>query len=233
MTFDDFYNALIKYPSLNSVFSFYDVLVNFILPCLLVSLIAVVYKQTHRGVTYNQSFVHTMFLMAVTTSIIMMIIGSNIARAFSLVGALSIIRFRTAIKDSRDIGYIFVSIAIGMACGTGMYMVSIMFSVMATVLLFILHYSKTGEKVFSDKLLKLKISESKSEDGSLDKTLAKFTDSYTLVHSENTNEPNTQLYTFIFTSKGTETDNKLLGEIRTLNENQQASIYYNDQRVEL
>jgi hypothetical protein len=61
--------------------------------------LAYVYRQTHRGVSYSASFVHTMVLMAVTIALIMEIIGSNIARAFSLVGALSIIRFRTAIKE--------------------------------------------------------------------------------------------------------------------------------------
>jgi len=125
MNFEQFYEALISYPSMRSVFTIYDVIVNFGLPVVLMLPVAFIYTKTHRGVTYNQTFTHTIFVLAVTTSIIMMIIGSNIARAFSLVGALSIIRFRTAVKDSKDTGYIFAAIAIGMASGTGMYIVAV------------------------------------------------------------------------------------------------------------
>ena len=62
------------------------------------------YRITHQGPSYSQTTVHTMVIMAVVVSLIMLIIGTNIARAFTLVGALSIIRFRNAVKESRDRG---------------------------------------------------------------------------------------------------------------------------------
>src|SRR5262245_66264308 len=64
-----------------------------------------VYRFTHRGVSYSQGYVHTLVIMTTAVSLIMLIIGSNIARAFALVGALSVIRFRNAVKESRDIGF--------------------------------------------------------------------------------------------------------------------------------
>ena len=82
--------------------SFSGVLVALVLSFFLSMCLAYVYKATHRGLSYSVSFVHTMIIMGTTVSVIMEVIGSDIARAFSLVGALSIIRFRTAIKDARD-----------------------------------------------------------------------------------------------------------------------------------
>jgi uncharacterized membrane protein YhiD involved in acid resistance len=76
---------------------------------------------THRGISYSQSYVQTLVLMGMVVSLVMLIVGSNIARAFSLVGALSIVRFRNAVKETRDVGFIFLAMAIGMSAGTRFY----------------------------------------------------------------------------------------------------------------
>ena len=123
-----------------------DVFLAMAVASLLVFVLASVYRYTHRGTSYSQSFIITMFLMAVSTSVVMMVIGSNIARAFSLVGALSIIRFRTAMKDARDTGYLFTAMIAGMACGTDFYMAAIMLTSFVSVLMLILHASNYGLK---------------------------------------------------------------------------------------
>jgi len=83
--------------------------------------IGITYRTTHRTPGYSQSFVHTLILISLITSVIMIVIGSNIARAFSLVGAMSIIRFRNAVKETRDVGFLFLGIASGMSAGTRFY----------------------------------------------------------------------------------------------------------------
>ncbi len=113
---------------------------------LLCFVLAQVYRYTHRGISYSQSFMATMFIMAVATSVVMMIIGSNIARAFSLVGALSIIRFRTPVKDSRDLGYLFAAMIVGMGCGTEFYMAAISLTVFIAALLLVLYATDYGLK---------------------------------------------------------------------------------------
>src|SRR5205085_12058657 len=100
-------------------FGFWEILASLVLSFALCLVLAYFYRQSHRGLSYSVSFVHAMILLGVTVSIIMLIIGSNIARAFTLVGALSIIRFRNPIKDSRDVAFLFISLAIGMSVGTG------------------------------------------------------------------------------------------------------------------
>jgi len=66
-----------------------------------------------------------MIFLAMITAVIMIVIGNNLARAFGLVGAMSIIRFRTAVKDPQDIVFVFFSLAVGLAAGVGMYMVAL------------------------------------------------------------------------------------------------------------
>jgi len=95
------------FEDLTGTFSVLDITVGLVGAFLLTALVGLVYRITHRGVSYSQSYVQTLVLMGVVVALIMMIVGSNIARAFSLVGALSIIRFRNAVKETRDVGYIF------------------------------------------------------------------------------------------------------------------------------
>lgn len=84
-------------------------------------LIATVYRTVHRGAWSSPSFYTTLLTTPVVVTMIMMAICSNVALSFGLVGALSILRFRTAIKDPRDAAYLFLVIAIGLCCGSGAY----------------------------------------------------------------------------------------------------------------
>ena len=86
--------------------------------------ISVLYRHTYRGPGYSVAFVNAMILLSMITAVVIMTIGTNLARAFGLVGAMSIIRFRTAVKDIQDIVYIFFALAIGMASGGGYYTVA-------------------------------------------------------------------------------------------------------------
>jgi uncharacterized membrane protein YhiD involved in acid resistance len=120
-------------------------------------IIAYFYRQTHRGLSYSVSFVHAMIIMGVTVSIIMLVIGSNIARAFTLVGALSIIRFRNAVKDSRDVAFIFLTMAVGMAVGTGFYLTALIFTISICFMVFVLSRFQIGATTSREVLLKLNV----------------------------------------------------------------------------
>ena len=90
------------------------VLLAFVLSIFIVN----IYRWTHSEIP-KKSFTDTLIILCMLISVVMVIIGDSIARAFSLVGALSIIRFRTAIQDPRDIGFVFYALAVGMAIGAG------------------------------------------------------------------------------------------------------------------
>lgn len=122
---DQLISEMERFKDATSAFTLMDVAIVLTLSFVLSAVTASIYRFTHRGTSYSQSFAQTLVLMGMVTALIMLIIGSNIARAFSLVGALSVIRFRNAVKETRDVGYMFLTMAIGMACGTRFYMLAV------------------------------------------------------------------------------------------------------------
>lgn len=102
------------------------------------TLVAFVYQITHKGYSYSRSFVTSLILISIVVSVVMMIIGNSLARAFALLGSFSIIRFRTAIKDTRDISFIFLSLVIGMAMGTNNYVIGLIGTVLILIVVILL-----------------------------------------------------------------------------------------------
>lgn len=82
------------------------------------------YYLSHVGTIYSKKFNVSLVMLTILTSMVMTVIGNNVALSLGMVGALSIVRFRTAIKDSRDTAYIFWTIIVGICCGVGDYFVA-------------------------------------------------------------------------------------------------------------
>ena len=120
-------------------------------------IIAKAYSLTHGGYSYSKNFLQAIVLVGIIVSLIMVIIGSDIARAFALVGAMSIVRFRTPIKDSRDLVFIFAAIAVGMACGVQFFVLAAIFTVTMIVFVFAFHYWRFGELSDNGYVLRVQI----------------------------------------------------------------------------
>ena len=161
-----------------------EIIFNLILSFFLGLLISFVYKKTHKGMSYSQSFMITNIFLAVIVCLVIMTIGNSISRAFALVGALSIIRFRTVIKDPKDIVYIFWSLAAGMVCGTGQYFLAIVSSAIITIIAYILYKTNYGSIYKSEFILQFRLDKSADEDASYIKELKKFCNTSTLLNSE-------------------------------------------------
>ncbi len=101
-----------------------EVLQSLVVAMLCGLIIAMIYRHTYRGTGYAPSFTRSMVILPMITAVVILVIGNNLARAFGLVGAMSIIRFRTAVKETHDIVFIFFSLAVGLAAGVGMFAVS-------------------------------------------------------------------------------------------------------------
>lgn len=93
------------------------------------------YFYTHAGTVYSRKFNVSLVMLAVLTGTVMTVIGNNLALSLGMVGALSIVRYRTAVKDSRDTAYIFWAIIAGICCGAGDYLVGAAGTAAAAVLL--------------------------------------------------------------------------------------------------
>lgn len=135
--------------------SLIDLLIGLSLAIVLGVLIVFVYRLTRRGFHYERSFLSTLAMLPAVIAVVMMLIGSNLALSLGMVGALSIIRFRTVIKDSRDMVFLFFAIAVGLGCGTYSWIVIIVATLFLSATLLILHLVQFGRPMHSDYVLVL------------------------------------------------------------------------------
>ncbi len=138
-----------------------EMVLNAVLATVLGMLVAAIYRATHKGLSYSQSFTQTIVFMSMLVAIVMMVIGSNVARAFALVGALSIIRFRTVVKDTKDTAFVFAALALGMAAGTSNYWLSGIGLVMISAVVWIMHLTNFGALYKSEFILRFVFDQSK------------------------------------------------------------------------
>lgn len=124
-----------------------EALVRLILAGFSGGIIAGLYKLYHIRENYDENMMHSMIFIAMIICCAMMVIGNNLASAFGLVGAVSIIRFRTAVKSARDMSFVFFSVVIGMACGIGFLFLAIIGLVLiCLVMIFVFLFVKQREK---------------------------------------------------------------------------------------
>jgi uncharacterized membrane protein YhiD involved in acid resistance len=141
-------------------YSYQEMVINIALAAVLGFLLSVVYRYTHKGLSYSQSFTQTIFFVAIIVAIVMMVIGSSLAKAFALVGALSIIRFRTVVKDTRDIAFVFLALAVGMAAGTSNYFLALVSAGFVSIIALVTYKFNFGALYKSEFILRFTFDQS-------------------------------------------------------------------------
>jgi len=203
----------------DNVFNVMDIITVLVLSTALALVIAKVYQYTHDTVSYSKNFVQIMVVFGVVVSMIMLIIGSNIARAFTLLGALSIVRFRNAVKETRDVGFIFLMMAVGMAVGTRFYALAILMTLFISLLIVVMFTSNFGSSSKKEELLKV-IVPSKF---SIEKTFSKIFSDYLLNHqflsTESTGRKGFNRAVFIVKFKDYNRKNEFVDELREITKN--------------
>jgi len=128
--------------------SYYDVVVGLLIAFLIGMFIYLVYRKTFRGVVYSYNYNVSFVLMTMITTLIIMTISTNIVLSLGMVGALSIVRFRTAVKDPLDIVYMFWAISAGIATGAKIYPLAIGGSLIIGLVIFWLSKRKVREEAY-------------------------------------------------------------------------------------
>jgi|TARA_B100001142_G_C14260553_1_gene626824 hypothetical protein len=176
---------ILNIAGMSQIYSQFDVLINLSLAIVLGLFISYVYKYTHKGVSYSQSFMLTIVFVTIIVAMVMMIIGNNIARAFALVGALSIIRFRTVIKDTKDTAFVFLALAAGMASGTTSHFLAIAGTLVTSIVAYILYTTNYGSIYSSEFILRFRLSQDGSvQDPEYVGVLNKYAQTANLLHIE-------------------------------------------------
>lgn len=155
--------------------------VNIIFASLLMGLfISVIYIKTRGKEGYSHGFTVTLIMLPAIIAIIILLVGNNIARAFSLAGAFSLIRFRSAPGDPIDISYVFFTLAVGLACGMGYIGYGMLFAVILCAVMVILSVTKYAKPRVNMMQLKITIPEDIDFQNCFEDILEQYTDSYKL-----------------------------------------------------
>lgn len=138
-------------------------------------MISATYMKTYKKGIHSQGFVLTLIMIPAIIAIIILLVGSNVARAFSLAGAFSIIRFRSAPGDPKDITYIFFAMAAGLACGVGLIGYAVLFAVILCGVMLLLHWLSFGRSKKTRRILKITIPENLDYQGVFDDIFENYT----------------------------------------------------------
>jgi uncharacterized membrane protein YhiD involved in acid resistance len=138
----------------NRLLGLSEVLVAFCAVFILSSIITTVYRMTHQGLSYSRLFVHAMMLGSITSCLMIMVIGNNLARGLGILGALAIIRFRTPVRDPRDMVFLFCSLAVGIGCGARVFAVATVGALFFSAVAFYLFWAPFSSKSQFEGLLR-------------------------------------------------------------------------------
>lgn len=167
--------------------SFTEIVLHILASVLFSVVIYMSYWITHDGTAYSKKFNISLVTMTILTATVMTVIGNNIVLSLGMVGALSIVRFRTAIKDSRDTTYIFWAIIVGICCGVGDYLVAAIGTAVAFLVLLLFG------RIRNDNRILLIIRGAKSLSGEMEKLVFTYFDKKALLRVRNTTAQNVEL----------------------------------------
>jgi hypothetical protein len=201
-------------------YSYQEMVINVVLAAILGFGLATVYRYTHKGLSYSQSFTQTIFFVSIIVAIVMMVIGSSLAKAFALVGALSIIRFRTVVKDTRDIAFVFLALAVGMAAGTSNYFLALVSTVFVSALAIITYKLNFGALYKSEFILRFTFDQN-SDSAAYLEIIQEFSKRSNMLHIEPSGDRRTLRLTYDIALKEDTTAEKMtaaLGKIEGMSE---------------
>ncbi len=202
-----------------------------LLVALLCSLfIALLYRITYKGISYSSGFVISIIMLTLITSLVIMVIGDNLARAFGLVGAMSIIRFRTAVKDTMDIMFIFFALAIGMACGSEVYAVAITGTIFVGLVVLIASFLNDKTKIRREYLVQIVYKEVTEPEEELYKVFSKYCSKHKLVNIKKIGESGDQQteYSYYIILKNINKSALFASELNQLNHITRVNVFFDE-----
>ncbi len=230
---DELIKEMERFKDMTSAFTLADVAIVTFLSFVLSMVCAWIYRSTHRGTSYAQSFAQTLVIMGMVTAFIMLIIGSNIARAFSLVGALSVIRFRNAVKETRDVGFMFLVMAIGMACGTRFYLLAIFATAVFAAVLTLMFKLDLFSKRVAERILRLRLPADRDPEPTLEPVFRDWLAETRLVAIETVAGGTLQELVYTVVLKPTTAPQAFLEALRAATDNNKVVLVIGQQEVDL
>lgn len=204
---NNFYNA--TQTEVSAALIIFNILFSFTLSAIIVW----VWRRTHKGLSYSQSFAITIMMISPLATAVMMIVQNNLVGAFALLGAFSLIRFRTIMKETRDIAFLFFALTIGVSTGTGYYSVALLTTLIVSLIVLILYRFNFASTSKTGFILTFH-TENNFDTKYLTDLFSSYISSHELLHEKVGSDGNEYAYSLHFKTVGSE--NAFMNKLRSI-----------------
>lgn len=208
-----------------------EIIINILISLACSFFITFIYRISYKGPGYSDSFVNSIIFLSLITTLVIMVIGNNLARAFGLVGAMSIIRFRTAIKETLDIVYIFFGLAIGMAAGVGYHRLAVVGALFIGAILFL--FSKTNLFTLRKEqyLLQFSFSLNEAKAAQYLEIFDNFCSRYDIINIKSIEDSALAEYAYYVSFKKKSNANRFVEELKNVTGIKNINLFFDEEKV--
>jgi uncharacterized membrane protein YhiD involved in acid resistance len=211
------------------IMSIYTVLLSFILSVM----IAFTYEKTFRGLSYSRNYVQALVLSPIVAATVMQAIGDSLASGLGMMGALAIIRFRTSLKDPRDIIFMFAALASGISCGVNGYSIALVGTIGFCLVSFFLYLSPFGHISSFDGMLRFNLHNDQESIFQLETILKSYCKIFALVTLREMSQGTRIDYAYQIKLKRGKENNELINKLSQINSIENISLMLQETTVEL
>ncbi len=234
MTINQLWKILEGTPLTGGWFTPENVILSLLLAFVLGQVIAWVYYFTHSGLSYSKTYVQSLILVTVVVAMVMAVIGDNIIRAFGLMGALALVRFRNVVKDTRDIVFIFCSLVVGMAAGSQRYAIAVIGTVILSVIALYLYLTGFGTHLPHNGFLRFSLPAHIGPRHPIPDVLKRFCSNFTLISAQDGGYGGSQVdYAYQLMVRNAEKNEQMLSELEKIEGIGNVSLTMQEQLLEI
>jgi hypothetical protein len=204
-----------------------------LLAFVLSTLLAYVYQKTFRGLSYSRNYVQAIILISIISAMVIQAVGDSLARGIGIMAAMAVIRFRTNLKDPRDLLFLFAGLADGIACGAYAFSVAVIGTLMFSVAALILHYSPLGPESYFDGMLRFNLPNHSVARERFETTMKAYCKAFSLVTLREIEQGNRLDYAYHIKLRRGRTHEDLLAELGTLDDLRGISLMMQEATVDL
>lgn len=234
MTINQLWKILEGTPLTGGWFTPENVILSLLLAFVLGQVIAWVYYFTHSGLSYSKTYVQSLILVTVVVAMVMAVIGDNIIRAFGLMGALALVRFRNVIKDTRDIVFIFSALVIGMAAGSQRYSIAVMGTVILSLIAIYLYLTGFGTHLPHNGFLRFSLPAHIGPKHPIPDVLKRFCSNFTLISAQDRGHGDSEVdYAYQLMVRNADKNEQMLSELEKIEGIGDVSLTMQEQLLEI
>ncbi|MBC7741531.1 MAG: DUF4956 domain-containing protein [Bdellovibrionaceae bacterium] len=215
------------HPTLLTIF--YAFLLSFILGTVL----AILYIKTFQGLSYSRNFLHCLVLCPIITATAMQAIGENVARGIGMIGAISLLRFRTNIKDPRDMFFIFASLAVGVAAGVHAYAIGTIGILCFTAAVLVLSKTPFAHGPQFDALLRLQLKRDDQTVRDLEKVLLDNCKHFAMISAREIGQGDSLDYAYQLKFKNQVNQHTIINSLQTVSGAKGVNLMMQDSIIEV